>query len=288
MPEGTEVTVICQGLHSLLKNKYIINIEFDSGTGRYSKKKPDGYNEFITNLPINIKNVKSKGKFIYFEFDNGWYMYNTLGMSGGWYMKEKEHVVIVLTYSPNDDIKFAKKLWFVDQRHFGTCKFVKGIDELNKKLKTIGPDLLNESVTLDEFIKKYRKNNSKKIDGVLTDQKIFSGIGNYLKAEILYRANISPHAIIKDIPDSVLSDLLDAIKYKITQSYKMGGASVQHYSDIKDNKGIYDKYFEVYKKKLDPLGNKVISERVSKPNNPSSQKTYWVPDVQKDKWPQIT
>jgi DNA-formamidopyrimidine glycosylase len=286
MPEGPEVTVIRQGLHNLLQNQFIQELNFDLPSGRYSKKKPDGYNDFIAELPTKVKNVSSKGKFIYFEFDNGWYMYNTLGMSGGWYMKEKEHATVVLTYSSGSMplTKSGKKLWFDDQRHFGTVKFVKGSNELENKLKTIGPDLLNDTVTDEDFIKKYRKHNNKKIDVVVTDQKIFSGIGNYLKAEILYKAKISPHAIVKNIPDNKLKELLIAIKHKITDSYKLGGASVQHYSDLNNNKGKFNAYFEVYKKKVDSNGHKVISERVSKPENATSQKTYWVPDVQKDEW----
>lgn len=286
MPEGPEVTVIRDGLNHLLRNKYIHKFDYNFMTSRYYKKKPTGYNEFIESLPAKVEKVDSKGKFIYFKFDNGWYLYNTLGMSGGWYMKLKTHPHLVVGYHKSKDIeeKEHNKIWFIDQRHFGTFKFVKGETELNKKLKTIGEDLLNSNIKHDDFIKKYRKYDHKKIDMVLNDQKVFSGIGNYLKAEILYMAGISPHALIKNIPDWKLKELLDVIKDRITISYKMGGASVQHYSDLKDNEGKFHNYFKVYKKKIDEHGNKVISERVSKPNDPKSQKTYWVPAIQKDSW----
>jgi DNA-formamidopyrimidine glycosylase len=285
MPEGPEVTVIRQGLHKILQNQYIHQFDYDFKTSRYHKKKPIGYNEFSSTLPSKILEVNSKGKFIYFKFDNGWYLYNTLGMSGGWYMHLKSHPHLVVHYIKNKVVKNEdelEKIWFIDPRHFGTFKFVKGETELNKKLKTIGADLLNDNITDTEFITKYRKCNHKKIDVVLNDQKVFSGIGNYLKAEILYTAAISPHTLIGNIPDWKLKELLNAIKDRITASYKMGGASVQNYSDLKDNEGKFQQYFQVYKKKIDSHGNKVISERVSKPNDPKSQKTYWAPDVQKD------
>lgn len=286
MPEGPEVTVIRNGLHKLLQNQYIHQFDYNFKTSRYFKKKPTGYNDFIEELPTKVESVNSKGKFIYFKFDNGWYLYNTLGMSGGWYMKLKEHPHLVVSYHKNKTAKedTHKKIWFIDQRHFGTFKFVKGETELNKKLKTIGPDLLNDTITNEEFIKKYRKYDHKKIDNVLNDQKIFSGIGNYLKAEILYMAGISPHSLIKNIPNWKLEELLISIKDRITTSFKLGGASVQHYSDLENKDGKFHAYFKVYKKKVDEFGNKVISERVSKPNDPKSQKTYWVPNIQKDKW----
>lgn len=174
-----------------------------------------------------------------------------------------------------------KKLWFDDQRHFATFKFVKGKSELEKKLKTIGDDLLNDSINEADFINKYRKHNKKVIDIVLNNQKVFSGIGNYLKAEILYMAKISPHTKVVDIPDSKLKELLACSIDRIKASYKLGGASVENYSDLNNYDGKFQKYFKVYKQKKDPDGNTVISERISKPNDPKSQKTYWVPAVQK-------
>lgn len=278
MPEGPEVTVIKNGLNDLLKNKYVYNFNFEH-KARYQKKRPDNYNEIYKEFPIKIKSVESKGKLIYFCFNNDWYLFNTLGMSGGWYTKKGKHTVVNLEYSNkiNDE---TKTLYFDDQRHFGTFKFVKGKTELEKKLKTIGKDLLNDNITYTDFLTKYNKVKHKKIDVVLNDQKIFSGIGNYLKAEILYQAKISPHTIIDNIPDWKLKQLLDCIKDRIIASYQLNGASVQNYSDLKGNSGGFQNFFKVYKQKIDPKGNKVISERVSKPNDPKSQKTYWVPTIQ--------
>jgi formamidopyrimidine-DNA glycosylase len=281
MPEGPEVTVIKNGLNNLLKNKYIHDFNFEY-KARYQKRRPDNYNEISKEFPIKIKSVESKGKLIYFCFDNDWYLFNTLGMTGGWYSKKGYHTVVNLEYSNKKKDETTKTLYFDDQRHFGTFKFVKGKSELEKKLKTIGKDLLNENVTYTEFLTKYKKVKHKKIDVAMNDQKIFSGIGNYLKAEILYQAKISPHTIIDNIPDWKLKELLDCIKDRIMTSYHLNGASVEHYSDLKGNPGGFHKYFKVYQQKKYPKGNKVISERVSKPNDPKSQKTYWVPSVQKE------
>lgn len=288
MPEGPEVAIIKDGLNQLLSNTYLVELNFEEYKSRYQIKKPNGYLHFEEKLHnkkhLKIIDVKCKGKFIYFVLENETYIYNTLGMSGGWYHTKKPHIVCQLNYKINKDDTNIKSVYFVDQRHFGTFKFVHSKEELNKKLSQIGKDLLNSNITYKEFIETYRKKNNKKIDIVINDQKIFSGIGNYLKAEVLYQAEISPHALIKDIGDDKLKELLDIIKDKINESYKLGGASVQHYTDLEDNKGKYHNFFKVYKKKIDPLGNKVIAERVSKPNDNKSQQTYWVPSVQKEKF----
>lgn len=276
MPEGPEVTVIANGLQHLLTNQCLHCINFDHNKARYINKKPIGYPEFEKQLPLKIIDVKSKGKFIYFVLQDDWYIYNTLGMSGGWYHKQKNNPTCYIEYGNKN-----RKLWFDDQRHFATFKFVKGKSELEKKLKTIGDDLLNDSINEADFINKYRKHNKKVIDIVLNNQKVFSGIGNYLKAEILYMAKISPHTKVVDIPDSKLKELLACSIDRIKASYKLGGTSVENYSDLNNYDGKFQKYFKVYKQKKDPDGNTVISERISKPNDPKSQKTYWVPAVQK-------
>ena len=90
MPEGPEVTVISNGLNKILKGQYLHNLDFNYKGARYSKKNPDKLSEFEQLLPLKINSIESKGKFIYFCFDKDWYMYNTLGMSGGWYKKTKK------------------------------------------------------------------------------------------------------------------------------------------------------------------------------------------------------
>ena len=290
MPEGPEVTVIREGLNSLLKGHQIYSLEILS-TSRFSKKSPDGYNDFIKTLPTRIESVESKGKFIYFKFTNGWTMYNTLGMSGGWYHKNKKHSSLKLRYSSSkkktDELpkgitldsltdKQCQVLYFVDQRRFGTVKFIKTQSELTKKLKTIGPDILNDaSLTFEVYKKIMRKHNKKNITKVMLNQSIISGVGNYLKAEILYHCKMSPHVKVEDIPDWKLEELYKASKLKINASYKARGASVRHYSDIEDRKGVFEFQFIVYNQKKDKLGNPVIKEKT-----PDKRTTHWVPKVQ--------
>ena len=98
MPEGPEVTVIREGLNNLLRNHQILGLEI-LPSSRFSKKSPDKYLEFIKSLPTRVKSVESKGKLIYFKFTNGWIMFNTLGLSGGWYHIKKPHSALKLQYS---------------------------------------------------------------------------------------------------------------------------------------------------------------------------------------------
>lgn len=283
MPEGPEVTIIAKGLNKLLANKIIVNIEINNKS-RYFNKKPDGYNEFTNSIisidDVKIKTVENKGKFIYWIFSNGTILFQTLGMSGGWFHHSKSNSGIVLTYL---DGKTMKKLYYDDQRRFGTLKFYSTKDnaklKLNKKLNSIGPDILNDKTfTKQDFINLFRKPRiqNKNITRAITDQKIISGIGNYLKAESLYTARINPHKDIASITDQELGLLYDAMKQKILASYTVGGASIRHYSDINNVKGTYDFEMEVYGRNSDNQGNKVIAEKIAG----DSQNTYWCPYLQ--------
>ena len=87
MPEGPEVKNMILQLNKIIKNKQLNTIIINSG--RYSKKLPDGFNNFLKLLPSKIIDVNCKGKFIYIELDNGYKIWNTLGMTGGWEKKNK-------------------------------------------------------------------------------------------------------------------------------------------------------------------------------------------------------
>ena len=77
-------------------------------------------------------------------------------------------------------------------RNFGTIHFFKGKQCLDKKLKTLGVDMLKTfNLKKDyEFIEKKMnkiKDQKKKIGVVLLEQRIFAGSGNYIRAETLYQ-----------------------------------------------------------------------------------------------------
>lgn len=281
MPEGPEVTTISHGLHHILAGKEISDWTFNN-KNRYYNKAPPGYNTFMVDvrnplIRVRVKKIANKGKFIYWCFSNGWVLFQTLGMSGGWYHTPKPHSGLILEYLDNN----TQKLYFNDQRRFATLKWIAPSDahkELTKKLKQIGPDMLNDPPTLMEFmaILKKPRNDKRTINRVITDQTQISGVGNYLRSEILYASRINPHRTIGSLTDDDISAIYKAAKHKILASFKTGGASIQHYSDIDNNKGTFEFQMAVYKKKTDPKGRPVKMEKIAG----DGQSTYWVPGYQ--------
>ena len=279
MPEGPEVTTIKDGMNRLLKNKTLVDINFPEGS-KFLKKTPPHYSDFTKSVPLKIKEVKSKGKLIYFVFENGWFMLSRLLLSGGWYLeKAPKHNHCELVYKDKEKEKDTKtkSIWFVDPRHFATLVFTNDINVMNKVLDDIGPDLLNEKITEDMYLSKMKnkKNGKKTIATVMMDQSVFSGVGNYLKSEILYAAHVSPHSIINNIPDEKMLEIFHITLDKINASYKLGGASVKNYSDIKGQDGTFSFTFAVYQKKKDPMGHHIIMEKTK-----DGRTTHWVKELQ--------
>lgn len=281
MPEIAEVALTADILEKHFKNKTLLSFDFISG--RYTKKNPEGFLDFISFLPMKIKNIKSRGKFMWFELvnqnDDKWYIWNTFGLTGMWSLTEPKHARSLLTFKNN------KTLYFADMRNFGTFKFSQDETALSKKLEELSPDFLkDEKFNLDK-IKKYKI----PIVKILMDQKkVGSGLGNYLVAEILYRAHISPHRLGNQMTDDDINRLTYWIKYLVKLSYVDNHTEYMQNLEEEAKNIIKKKYhpsiklkektfnFMVYRKKEDPYHNKVKAEKIIK-----GRTTYWVPAIQK-------
>ena len=278
MPEGPEVTIVAEGLEEILKDKYIINFGV-TDNGRYRNKSPDNSVLFSDSLPLLVEKVENKGKLIYFTFSSKkdkFYMVNTLGMSGVWKRRKEKHTCFFFEYSSSLESEEREKLYFIDQRHFGTIKFLTTKQDLEKKLKELGPDMLNDpKMNYKLFKERLLKYKHWNIVKALMCQKIISGIGNYLKSESLYHARLSPFLKVEDLSEEQFYNLYQSIRLKIVSSYNQGGVSVKNFADVDDKKGQYHFTFQVYCEKYDKKGNKV--EKVVLDDKRS---TYYVPSLQ--------
>ena len=280
MPELAEVAIIADILDGNIGGKKMTS--FDIVAGRYLKKDPVGYWDFVDELPMTVNKVDSKGKFMWFELegkkpDNKWYILQNFGLAGRWALEEPPR--------PNFIVSFGKtKIYYIDDRHFGTVVFTPNKADLDAKLNKLGPDFLKTpNVNLKDI-----QTIDKPIVDILKDQgKIGSGIGNYLSAEILYRAKIDPFRHGINITNKELDNLNYWIKYLTKLAYSHNSTRYMNKigSDIKTiRKKNYHKditlkeptfVFKVYRQKTDPKGNPVESLKNK------GQTTYWVPAVQK-------
>lgn len=272
-PEGPEVKRIVDQMREIVVGKSIHEFTFCSG--RYLKKEPDGYQDFKKSLPIQILDVKCKGKFIYFELEGDRSIWNTLGLTGGWSknIASAEDDQFVRAIVDFDD---SAPIFFSDMRNFGTLKFVKSKQELTDKLDSLGPDILVEDLSDLIFRSKLKNRGTKTLPEILMDQSVISGIGNYIKAEALYLSKLSPHRLAGTLTDAEIVCLNRAIHSVIRESYKTGGSTFKTYADFNGDVGTFTDRFMVYGRKKDPQGNPVIREETK-----DKRTTHWVPKIQK-------
>jgi len=282
MPEGPEVKLSADLIRPLVLGKLVRKIVVD-GTSRYSDTLPEGLNEFhksfrdegIINLvnECRVTEIDVRGKFMYWKFSNGWCMFSTFGMSGQWSPIAGKHMCLEIKLI---DEKGSDSVYFNDPRHFGTVKFVNSERELEKKLQELGWDPL--SMPLDKNLKWITfqlAKTSKPIAQVLMDQGLFSGVGNYIRAEALYLSKLSPWRESKKLSQDEIKTLCQAIVDVMQESYQHQGATIRTYKTAYGEDGKYSTLFKVYGQKQDPMGRKIIKQQT-----PDKRTIHWCPEVQ--------
>ena len=341
MPEAVEVRKFADILETNILGKTITHINILKGRYHTHKKPFEGYDILIKSLPLKIESIHTKGKFTYMTLVserkekeketkkiNTFYLFNTLGLTGGWTLKSDKKTDFakcnhcnymevgqdtftfpsILEYITEDrqnnwfkralnhlNVEFITdykniSFYFYDQLSFGTLKAVErdgintsdvSLSVLDKKLKELGPDLLHETTTFELFKSQLRKkvNEAKPIGNVIVNQKIISGVGNYLRADALWMAKISPFRKVKDVNDIELEVLYKSLIGLIWGDYDYKtGVKKGYISKSLKLPNDYHRDFFIYRQEKDINDNKIKKEELYE----GSQKRfiYWVDKIQ--------
>ena len=247
MPERAEVQTYTDQLNEKFKGKTLTAVNIVGG--KFATKNDTQL--AAVKFPLHNIEFNAKGKFLYWTFDEDISFFISLAMTGAFGIKDKHST---LEFVFEDD----EKIYFNDPRHFATFKAVVGKDKLTEKLATLGWDPLVEKEMPEKMLKLLKKRSHKTIAEVLLEQKIFAGVGNYIRSEAMYRAGILPTRLVSSLSDDKIKELTGHIVDVIDEAYKHGGATLATYKDMNGLEGTFYKKFKVYSKKTDPDGNPVI------------------------------
>ena len=103
----------------------------------------------------------------------------------------------------------------------------------------------------------------------MMDQEVISGCGNYIKAEVLYYAGISPLRKISELSEREVELLYEGLIVIPRISYNYKGLSIRDYSDGYGRKGYFGDKLKVYGKK-----------NLKRTKTPDGRITYWDPKKQ--------
>jgi formamidopyrimidine-DNA glycosylase len=274
MPEGPEASFLAHYINKHFQHETLTNINIVKG--RYiNHGPPPNFSSFVRALPLKCTNIDKKGKVIFFHFEKGWCLISKLGMSGWWYTPGNEPDWKPV--SPNVNLKFGrnKDLLFSDTRNYGTMTITQDPAIIQEEYDKLAPDILQKSTNVNGFhsrltvLQNKPSFQTKLMEDVVMEQKLLlSGLGNYLKAEVLYAAQISP---LRKVGDVTLEEWTKFFKCAKTISRKMYDILLSAESGNK-----YLGAMKVYHHSFDPYGNPVHTH-----SSKTGRTTWWVPAVQK-------
>ena len=220
MPELAEIKIMSEYINSVCENQDFWSI----GTSPEVSKRLGVVQP--SNLQMFSISAEARGKELLLILSSGADSYTmsvSMGMSGYWVFgdrdsKPKHSHLIFNTID-------KKALFLVDVRRFAKWKW--GGWSPNRGPCPVKETTLFKTNVINSLNKKVF---SKAIHLLLMDQKYFNGIGNYLRAEILYLANQDPFESAREaiINNPVLLDLCTQVSY---EAYMIGGGQLKDWKN---------------------------------------------------------
>ncbi len=295
MPESCEIRVISEYLNKVWTGKLIVSLGWDDKS-KFNKTGIKGIE--LVKVPCRVVGVFPRGKLIIIETVNSEgmtvYMVSQLGMEGKWIHTKDNYSNFRIYFGDLNQNRTAYEItdrwYFSDSRHFGHFNVY---SDLTEPGKSHGPCLLTTALVakgtvrledlrpyqsisdLNYFTSKLRNGRlkAKQICDFLMEQKHVSGIGNYLRAEVFFRAKMDPRKLLSSFTDDDIIILYNAIMVQMVIAYEARGLTIKSYWDPEGNAGKCP--LQAYNQTTDPMGNPV--EKFKDKNN---RMVHWVPAVQ--------
>jgi formamidopyrimidine-DNA glycosylase len=223
MPEGPEVRRHAVALDQALAGRPLTQIAARTRAAKqWLLDHPDEL------LGRRVLQVRAHGKNLYGLIQGDYFFYSHLMMWGRWQVmpsielgapdrRERARLVneenaCVLMSAPVFEIGEGKPY------------------EANEYLRSLGPDILPYEGAFDalEFLRRLMlpENRERDIGVALLDQRIAAGIGNYLRAEILFQCGLNPFRKTGTLNEAELNCLVTSIASIAKQAYEERGVTI--------------------------------------------------------------
>ncbi|MEM1451815.1 MAG: endonuclease VIII [Planctomycetota bacterium] len=170
-----------------------------------------------------VTDIEARGKAILTRFDCGVAVYSHNQLYGKWYVQRAG------TYprtgrSLRMEVRGPKRAALLYSA--SEIEILRPEEEPDHPyLGKLGPDAVDPDTTVDEVLRQMedRRFAGRNLGGLLLDQAFVSGLGNYLRSEILWWAGLHPSHRPKDLDAEEQRDLARWILDVTRQSYDTGG-----------------------------------------------------------------
>jgi endonuclease VIII len=182
MPEGPSLVIAKEEMSTFIGKKVIAV----NGNSKIDKERM---------LNKKLQDIKTWGKHLLLCF-NGFTIRIHFLMFGTYYINSTKDA------TPRIHLGFAK-----GEINLYTCA-VKMIEEPLDEIYDWSADVLNDSWDPKAAKKKLKTIPDIMVTDALLDQTIFSGVGNIIKNEVLYRIKVHPKTKVGDLPTKQLNELI--------------------------------------------------------------------------------
>ena len=265
MPEGNVIHNQARRLRTRFRGDRIV---VDSPQGRFAAdaKRIDGR---------VLDKVEAHGKHLFLRFEDLW-VHVHLGLFGKWRIGKGE------APEPRGQIRMRLRGpdGYAELRGPTVCEL---LDEDAKKaaVAKIGPDPIKKSDPTPAWERVERSNAP--IGGLLMDQRVFAGVGNIYRAEVLFRHNISPYRPGKQLSRGEFDAIWDDLVVLMTQGTKKGRIDTvraEHLPEIMGRRAREDRHggeVYVYRRAGDAC---YLCEAEIEMDEMQARKVYWCPVCQ--------
>lgn len=197
MPEGHTVHRSANDFNQCFSGKIV---QISSPQGRFSDSA-----KLINNR--TLIEAGAIGKQLFLEFDNELVLRIHLGIYGKWNWRAVEAGSLP---DPVGQVRarFTDGNFLADLRGPTVCEVINQ-DQVRLVEARLGPDPINPDPTGSQMIRFVQKVAGSKtpIGQLLMNQEVIAGIGNVYRAEILFRARISPFAPGSSLPAEIVESI---------------------------------------------------------------------------------
>ena len=288
MPELPEVEVVKRSLKKKIENLTVSKVYIINNKLRYKINA----NSLKLILGKKLISIKRRSKYLLFNFTKMITMIVHLGMTGKFFILDKNNLRHKTSFYYDLNIKDEKhnhmiitfknniKLIYNDVRKFGFIK-IESTEKIkkNKHLKLLGVEPLSENFNY-KYFKNYLNFKKRLIKDIMMDQKFIAGLGNIYVNEILFSSGINPMKKVKLIKSSEIKKIIENTVKILKRSIKKGGSSIKNFNDTKGKSGKFQQEFNVYGRK-DEKCLKFNCNGIIRKTEVSSRATFYCQSCQK-------
>jgi formamidopyrimidine-DNA glycosylase len=223
MPEGPEVRKYADALDAALTGRAIVSLEARTKDAR--KWLHDNEPRVVGR---RVERVVSHGKHLLGYIEGVFFFHTHLMMWGRWQTFEKSIGL------PEKDRRERARIVVEGAVAilFSAPIFNVGEGDPYARIEilaTLGPDALpyHSPFKRAEFLRRLLEHKDETIGAALLNQRIVAGLGNYLRAEVLFNCKLNPWRTVGDLTQRNLSCLSKAIPGLTRDAYKRGATAAE-------------------------------------------------------------